>query len=173
MVIDAILKELGIPPDYGADTKMPRFLEPHALVDVGPNIVGRVQRLVPDAADAWERMKQQAQADGVTLLLVSGFRSIDYQAELFKNKLAKGHTIEQILCVNAAPGYSQHHSGCAVDVATTGSRPLTEEFEKTDAFDWLTSNAGSFNFCMPYDRSNAWGIAYEPWHWFYIREQSG
>lgn len=151
---------------------MPRFLEPPALVDVGPNIVGRSQQLVPEAADAWARMKGQAQDDGVTLLLVSGFRSIAYQVELFKKKLEKGQKIDEILCVIAAPGYSQHHSGCAVDLATTGSRPLTEEFEQTDAFDWLTANAGTFNFCMPYDRSNTWGISYEPWHWFFIQEGS-
>ena len=165
MAIDAILEELGIPADYGANTNLPRFPEPLALVEVGPNIVGRPQRLIPEAADAWGRMKEQARGDGVTLLLVSGFRSIEYQAELFRNKLAKGHSIDEILCVNAAPGYSQHHSGCAIDIATTGSRPLMEEFEQTDAFAWLTANAGSFNFCMPYDRSNPWGIAYEPWHW--------
>lgn len=169
---DSILKQLGIPADYGERTRLPRFLEPKSLVDVGPNIVGRGQRLVPEAADAWSQMKQQAKDDGVSLLLVSGFRSIEYQAELFRNKLAKGQKIDDILCVNAAPGYSQHHSGCAVDLATTGSRPLTEEFEQTDAFAWLTANAGTFNFCMPYDRSNSWGIAYEPWHWFFIPEES-
>jgi D-alanyl-D-alanine carboxypeptidase len=171
-VSDSIFKTLGIPADYGAKTCMPRFLEPPTLVDVGPNIVGRTQKLVPEAANAWDQMKQQAHDDGVTLLLVSGFRSIAYQAELIKKKLAKGQSIDEILCVNAAPGYSQHHSGCALDLATTGCRPLTEDFEATEAFEWLTANAGSFNFCMPYDRTNSWGIAYEPWHWFFIQEDT-
>ena len=85
---DSILKQLGIPADYGEKMRLPRFLEPKALVDVGPNIVGRSQKLVPEAADAWSRMKAQALDDGVTLLLVSGFRSVEYQADLFRNKIA-------------------------------------------------------------------------------------
>ena len=106
-----------------------------------------------------------AGADGVRLMLVSGFRSFDYQAELIRNKLAAGQSIQEILGVNAAPGFSQHHSGLAVDVATPGSRPLTEAFESTQAFEWLTENAESFGFQMSYPRDNADGFVYEPWHW--------
>ena len=73
--------------------------------------------------------------------------------------------IEDILRVNTAPGYSEHHTGRAVDIATPGSRPLTEEFEDTDAFRWLTARAVEFGFSMTYPRDNPWGIAYEPWHW--------
>jgi D-alanyl-D-alanine carboxypeptidase len=67
--------------------------------------------------------------------------------------------------VNAAPGHSEHHTGRAVDIATPGSRPLTEEFEQTDAFRWLSSRAVEFGFSLTYPRDNPWGIAYEPWHW--------
>jgi LAS superfamily LD-carboxypeptidase LdcB len=55
--------------------------------------------------------------------------------------------------------------GRAVDVATPGCRPLTEEFELTPAFAWLVDNAGRFGFAMPYGRNNAYGLSYEPWHW--------
>ena len=67
--------------------------------------------------------------------------------------------------MNAAPGYSEHHTGCAVDIATPGSRPLTEEFEDSQAFRWLTDNAGKFGFSMSYPRNNPAGFIYEPWHW--------
>ena len=96
---------------------------------------------------------------------MSGYRSFDYQADLIRNKLDKGQTIEEILEVNAAPGYSQHHTGEAIDIATPGSRPLTEEFESSDAFAWLTKNAENHGFSMTYPRGNAHGIVYEPWHW--------
>jgi D-alanyl-D-alanine carboxypeptidase len=96
---------------------------------------------------------------------VSGFRSIDYQAALIRKKIEAGQRIENILAVNAAPGFSEHHSGMAVDIATPGSRPLTEEFEATDAFRWLQEAAAGFGFSMTYPRENPWGIAYEPWHW--------
>src|SRR5690606_3455655 len=122
-------------------------------------------KLAPPTARAWRQMKQDAAADGVELLLVSGFRSVSYQVELFRKKLASGLDIDSILRVNAAPGYSQHHTGKAVDIATPGSRPLTEEFEDSEAFFWLEHNAARFGFRMPYGRGNAFGFAFEPWHW--------
>ena len=76
-----------------------------------------------------------------------------------------GQRIEDILKVNAAPGYSEHHTGRAVDIATPGSRPLTGEFETTNAFGWLESRAVEFGFSLTYRRDNPWGMAYEPWHW--------
>lgn len=158
-------RELGIPPDYAVGRRLPYFPEARRLVEVGPNLVGRMQRLAPEAAARWREMVAAAEADGVRLLLVSGFRSFDYQGELIRNKLARGEAIGEILRVNAAPGFSQHHTGLAVDVATPGSRPLTEEFEQSEAFGWLAGNAAGFGFSMTYPRDNPWGFIYEPWHW--------
>ena len=128
---------LGIPSDYGQQPFRPQFIDARYLVDVGVDSRGGAQRLAPDAAWAWARMVEAARADGVQLTLVSGFRSIEYQCEIFRRKLAAGITIDAILTVNAAPGFSQHHTGCAVDVGTPGCESLTEEFEDTDAFRWL------------------------------------
>lgn len=157
--------ELGIPEDYGAAGGLPRFEEAGDLVDVGPNLVGREQRLTPLAADRWSAMQADALKAGIRLLLVSGFRSIDYQARLIRKKINAGQAIAEILSVNAAPGFSEHHTGQAIDIATPGSRPLTEDFELTEAFAWLTKNAKTFGFSMTYPRDNPWGFIYEPWHW--------
>jgi len=165
-----IHKELGIPSDYGQSPAMPVFEEPGSLVSVGPNIVGKEQKLTPETAHAWQQMVLAATNDNIVLLVVSGFRAITYQADLFKKKLAAGQTIDKILCVNAAPGYSEHHTGCAIDIATPDSRPLTLEFEGTPAFSWLTNNAANFGFSMSYERDNPWGIDYEPWHWFFSKD---
>ena len=157
--------ELGIPEDYGRNDGPPVFEEALELVEIGPNLVGRVQRLTPAAAGTWEAMVAAAAADGVALMIVSGFRSVGYQAQLIRKKINAGQDIETILKVNAAPGYSEHHTGQAVDIATPGSRPLTEEFETTAAFKWLTENAEAYGFSMSYPRDNPWGFIYEPWHW--------
>jgi D-alanyl-D-alanine carboxypeptidase len=158
-------KELGIPASYGLDTGLPIFVEPNKLVEVGPNLVGRMQRLTPDAARQWQAMVSAADTVGIQLLIVSGFRGVGYQAGLIRNKIETGQAITDILRVNTAPGHSEHHTGQAVDIATPGSRPLTEEFEDTDAFRWLESRAIEFGFSMTYPRDNPWGIAFEPWHW--------
>ncbi len=166
-------QELGIPADYGQDRCLPHYTEATALVDVGPNLVGRMQRLTPDTAARWQQMVEAASRDGVRILIVSGFRSFEYQAQLIRNKLEVGQSIEEILEINAAPGFSQHHTGDSVDIATPGSRPLTEEFEDSDTFAWLGRNAGDFGFSMTYPRDNPFGIIYEPWHWAVEIEETG
>ncbi len=157
--------ELGIPDDYGRASDQPVFYEAIEMVDVGPNLVGRMQRLTPETAEHWQSMVAAAAADEITLLIASGFRSIEYQAALIRKKIEAGQLIADILEVNTAPGFSEHHTGRAVDIATPGSRPLTENFETTDAFRWLQAEAARFGFAMTYPRDNPWGITYEPWHW--------
>jgi len=166
-----LFADLGIPSDYGRNPRRPGYAEATELLDVGPNVVGQMQQLAPDTAAAWQRMRQTAALADIDLLLVSGFRSIRHQAELFRRKLAAGHAIEAILKVNAAPGFSEHHTGRAVDIATPGSRPLTVEFEKSAAFAWLEAHAASFGFTMPYGRDNTRGFDYEPWHWSQLGPQ--
>jgi D-alanyl-D-alanine carboxypeptidase len=166
-----LFADLRIPSDYGRNPRRPKFREAAALEDVEPNVVGTMQRLVPDTAAAWRNMKRGAAGDGIQLLLVSGFRSIRHQAEIIRRKLAAGQSIDAILAVNAAPGFSEHHTGRAVDVATPGTRPLTEEFEGSPAFQWLQANAASFGFRMPYGRGNRFGFIYEPWHWSQVDVQ--
>ena len=158
-------EELGIPADYGDDRTRPTFDEALELVEVGPNLVGRMQRLTPATAASWQAMVKDAAGDGIQLMIVSGYRSIDYQARLIRKKINAGQSVSEILAVNAAPGHSEHHTGRAIDIATPGSRPLTEEFEQTEAFKWLTNRAAEYGFSMTYPRDNAGGFIYEPWHW--------
>ena len=98
--------------------------------------------------------------------IVSAFRSVERQTEIVLRKLEEGLTLDEILCVSAPPGYSEHHTGRAIDVNAQGL-PLTAEFEKTTAFQWLVMNAARFGFVMSYPRLNKFGYVYEPWHWYF------
>ncbi len=103
---------------------------------------------------------------GVIIKIVSAFRSVDRQAEIIRAKLAEGLSLDAVLCVSAPPGYSEHHSGRAIDVTTDeGAAPLEPEFEKTRAFRWLSKNAGQFGFALSFPADNPYGYDYEPWHW--------
>lgn len=159
------LAELGVPASFARDRGMPLQEEATDLVSVGPDIHGRERQLTLGAADGWAALRAAAQSDGVILQLVSAFRSVEYQRGIFDRKIAAGEPLEQILKVNAPPGYSEHHTGRALDLTTPGCAPLTEPFEATTAFGWLVRNAGRFGFTMTYPRDNPFGIAYEPWHW--------
>jgi D-alanyl-D-alanine carboxypeptidase len=157
--------ELGIPDDYDLGGIKPSFEEAVELVEVGPNLVGRMQRLTPETAASWQEMLTAARDDGIVLMIVSGFRDFEYQASLIRKKINAGQSLREILEVNAAPGFSEHHTGRAVDIASPGSRPLTEEFDSSDAFAWLQQHAAKHGFSMTYPRDNPQGFIYEPWHW--------
>jgi D-alanyl-D-alanine carboxypeptidase len=126
---------------------------------------GREWLLVPPAAAAWRTMKDAASRDGVNIFLASAFRSVERQAEIVRRKLGQGEPIEQILSVLAPPGFSEHHTGRAVDIATPGCPPVEIEFEDTEAFRWLSGNAERFGFRLSFPRDNPFGYQYEPWHW--------
>ncbi|MFT3792182.1 MAG: D-alanyl-D-alanine carboxypeptidase family protein [Rudaea sp.] len=156
----------GIPRDYASARGLTSVREPQQLAGIGGrDALGYAQRLIPAAARAWARMRAAAARDGVELRAVSTFRSVEVQAAIVRAKLARGQPIDAILRVNAAPGYSEHHSGRAIDIATSGYAPVEEEFERSRAFAWLTRNAGAYGFGMSYPRDNPHALAYEPWHW--------
>lgn len=125
-------------------------------------------RLVAPASEAWSLLQEAALQAGVALLPISGFRSVEYQAGLFRRKLAAGKSLEEILAVNAPPGFSEHHSGRALDLATPHSPPLEETFAETVAFEWLKRNAETFGFHLSYPRGNPAGFVFEPWHWCWV-----
>jgi D-alanyl-D-alanine carboxypeptidase len=158
---------LAIPADYAAKRRLAPQVEATELVAIASGTAGREIRLTPDAASAWKRMRDFASAEGITLLAVSGFRSIARQSEIIERKLEAGETLESILKGIAAPGYSEHHTGRAIDLAVPGEPPLTEAFAKTKAFRWLQGHAADFGFRLSYPKNNAHGFIFEPWHWFF------
>jgi D-alanyl-D-alanine carboxypeptidase len=154
-----------VPRDHGRARGLPRVREPKTLAFIGHDTQGRAQWLAPRAARAWLRMCEDAAREGVTLQVVSAFRGVEYQLGIVRRKLERGQSIDDILRVSAAPGYSEHHSGRALDLTTPGFTALEEEFERSAAFAWLSTNAQRYHFHMSYPRGNPHGISYEPWHW--------
>lgn len=126
---------------------------------------GRKHLLIPAAAQAWRKLKATALADGVTVYVVSAFRGIDRQAEIIRQKLEAGETIENILTYCAPPGFSEHHTGRAIDLSTPDCRALDVAFDQTAAYKWLHQHAGEFGYTLSYPPGNPWGYQYEPWHW--------
>ena len=159
--------ELGIDDSYANTCNMPLCQVPAKLVEAGIDIYGRPQLLTLETRESWKKMCRRAALDGVSIQLVSGFRDLDYQAGIIRRKLNRGQSLGEILTINAAPGFSEHHTGRAIDLTSPGERALDEEFEETLAFKWLARNAINFGFKLSYPRNNLAGIAYEPWHWCY------
>ena len=163
--LKTIANELGISEALLNAKNLCAYQEAMDLEVVSTDGHGRSYLLTPEAAAAWRHLSQSAAVDGVTLTLVSAFRSIDRQADIIRRKLDAGVGIEDILTVLAPPGYSEHHTGRAVDISTPGTAPATLAFEQTAAFDWLNTNAQHFGFYLSFPLGNPYGYQYEPWHW--------
>jgi zinc D-Ala-D-Ala carboxypeptidase len=153
---------------YAAASGLAAITEPVQLEYAGRDAFKRPLWLDYDAGKAWARLQRQARQDGVALLAISGYRSAHYQMGIFRRKLARGSSLADILQVNAAPGFSEHHSGRAIDIGTPGQAPAEESFEHTAAYAWLVAHAEQFGFRLSYPRGNSHGISYEPWHWYWI-----
>jgi zinc D-Ala-D-Ala carboxypeptidase len=160
--------ELGIPASYASTSGLALYAEAAEadLVAIASTRATREIRLIRSAAEAWQRLRDTAtQEASVTLRPLSGFRSVARQTEIIRAKLAAGRSIDAILAVNTAPGYSEHHTGRALDIGTINSPDFEECFAETPAFTWLIQHANSFGFTLSYPPNNKHGIAYEPWHW--------
>lgn len=160
-------EKLGIPADYPSVRGLPVQREATRLVFVARAADdGKIVRLTPRAAVAWRRMREAAAADGVTLLPLSGFRSVARQTKLVRRKLRAGTPIADILRYIAAPGCSEHHTGRAIDIGSPDEKAHIEaSFDRTKEYRWLRKHAAHFGFSLSYPKDNPHRIGYEPWHW--------
>ena len=92
----------------------PQYIEQQDLIVIKDE--GRSFQLHPDAFVAWKKMKDAAITDGISLYIVSAFRSFERQSEIIEKKRMKGIPEEDIFKVSAPPGFSEHHTGRAVDI---------------------------------------------------------
>jgi len=90
------------------------------LVNTELDVFGRQPQLEVATFAAWQTMQAAAIKDDIVLQIISAYRSFDYQKQMFIRKMARGDSLSAILQVNAAPGYSEHHSGRAVDIGCPG-----------------------------------------------------
>jgi D-alanyl-D-alanine carboxypeptidase len=138
-------------------------VKPSELVAISPGL--ELQR---DAADALVAMRSAAAADGVDLVVLSGYRSIALQKHLFFDVGSeRNQSAEQRARVSAPPGFSEHSTGYALDIGD-GRSPgtnLSQSFEATAAFAWLVQNANRYHFNLSFPAGNPQGVNYEPWHW--------
>ena len=126
-----------------------------------------------------------AQADGIHLTIISGYRTLERSQVLYDNKVAEYIAMgydEASARVEAAkwvapPGTSEHHTGLAMDIVSsdyyTKYSDLVEEFADDPEAIWLKENCARFGFILryPQDKVEITGINFEPWHFRYVGEE--
>jgi D-alanyl-D-alanine carboxypeptidase len=104
------------------------------VANLDPALRGALGEAAADAAD-----------DGVELVVDSGWRSPEYQAQLLREAVSKYGSEEEAARWVATPETSAHVSGDAVDIGPS------------DATAWLSEHGGEYGLCQVY--------ANEPWHY--------
>jgi LAS superfamily LD-carboxypeptidase LdcB len=118
--------------------------------------------ILPETRRALISMAEEAGKSGVLLIADSGFRSVSYQKRIIRSRMEDGETVEKILMFVAPPGYSEHHTGRAVDFCPSEAR-----FAHTEAYRWLKQNAADFGFFETYPEISTGAIPWESSHWYY------
>lgn len=159
------------PPDHLLNHRRYAEANPTDLVPLNPSSQLKLQR---PAQIAVNQMIAQAKSEGVQLGIASAFRSIEDQNHLFFDvKAERGENSKTRAEVSAPPGYSEHHTGYAIDFIDE-SRPSTHtetSFETTPAYQWLKQNAPAYNFEISFPKDPDSRVSYEPWHWRYVGDQ--
>ena len=129
-------------------------------------------------ADSMIKMLADGKTAGVNISVISAYRSIDYQKNLLdkdtKKYQAQGLSYDEAYkkatSAVAIPGQSEHNAGLSADLLESGNYTLTENFDQTPEFKWLSANADKYGFILRYPKGKETitGIEYEPWHYRYV-----
>ena len=125
---------------------------------------GKQYLLAGVAYEKYVEMSDAAKKDGLSMRVISAYRTEDYQRNLYNNKV---RTTGKVNADNysARPGSSEHQTGLAVDISSTKGT-----FEYTPEFKWLQKHAHEYGYILRYPKDKEWitGYSYEPWHYRYV-----
>lgn len=120
------------------------------------------------AADL-NNMIDVAKQQGITLRVISGFRSYDYQANLYNSYVVNDGQANADT-YSARPGHSEHQTGFAVDLGGAHGCDVQQCFGDTSEGIWVGQHAAEFGFIVRYTEANRAITGYdaEPWHLRYV-----
>lgn len=142
--------------------------EPENITDISLSYSYSGNKVAKVANDAYIEMAKSAKEEGIVLLANSTYRTYSRQDEIYKEfYYSKGISYADSYAARA--GYSEHQTGLALDIFTSGTS-TTSNFEESDAFTWLQENAHKYGFILRYpkDKEYLTGYNYESWHYRYL-----
>ena len=125
--------------------------------------------LVKDAHDAYVELYNAAKNDGMNLIVTTSYRNYGFQSTLYYNYVNRDGQ-ESADTYSARPGYSEHHTGLAVDLSTPSLTNAFTEFIYTDEYKWMQNNCYKYGFIQRYTDENQYITGYQPeaWHYRYV-----
>lgn len=159
--------ELGYKPGLEVDLSQFAPIKNPSYV---PQVVG----------EAFGKMVNDMKAQGIDdLYIANAYRSVEFQTSLFNNEvnnqmatygMSEDEAKVAAATMVAMPGTSEHQTGLAIDLATTGDTELSEGFENTNAGKFIKEKGYQYGFIIRYpkNKQKSTGVIYEPWHIRYV-----
>ena len=137
---------------------------PNNLIEINGLLINK------EAYEAFSEMKKAINKENMNIRIISAYRSYNYQENLYNNYLKKENK-EIVDTYSARAGYSEHHTGLAIDI----DNEILDfnKFYLTKEFIWMNDNAYKYGFILRYpkDKENITGYTYEPWHYRYVGKE--
>jgi len=134
------------------------------------------------AIDQLNAMLSAMRAQGLSPVVCSAYRTVEYQRTLFNNQverqMTKGLSREQAEIEArksvAYPGTSEHNLGLAADIVSINYQLLNDAQADTPEMKWLFEHCHEYGFILRYpkDKTDITGIIYEPWHFRYVGKET-
>ncbi len=147
--------------------KLAEDYKPDDLVEVESNYGRGYLRI--EAYEAYKKMQDDAEKEGLSMYITSPYRSYDTQYRLYNYYLSIDPQ-EVVDTYSARPGNSEHQLGLAIDILKAGYD--FDNFYQTKEAEWLKENAYKYGFIFRYpeDKVDITGYKFEPWHYRYVGE---
>lgn len=161
-------KEHALPEDYEPkDLVVPDVRFP--FIEDDPK-----KQLRKEAAEALEKLFDEADKAGHELFAQSGYRSYERQEAIYAANVAEDGE-EAANQYSARPGESEHQTGLVMDITSASvDFLLVQEFGDTPEGQWVAEHAHEFGFIVRYDqgKEDITGYQYEPWHLRYVGKEA-
>jgi LAS superfamily LD-carboxypeptidase LdcB len=150
------------------------------------NLVGETHKLQKEVFEAFTEMQKEALKEGISIQIVSAYRSFNRQNEIWNKKytayISEGYlpqqAIEKIIEYSTIPGTSRHHWGTDIDIIDSLQKApekllIEKNYNKGGVYSnlkiWMDNNAEKFGFYLVYDDNHLRkGFKYEPWHYSFL-----
>lgn len=142
------------------------------LVFLPKQFTNKPEKVHKETYQALMDMIFAAQSDGITLTVVSAFRSYDRQKQIWERKWGNSHEDDtekamEILKWSSFPGTSRHHWGTDIDFNSVNP-DYWQTAQGKQIYSWLRDNAHLFGFCQTFGANRNKGYHEEEWHWSHI-----
>lgn len=124
-------------------------------------------KLRKEAYQAYKKMQDEANKEGLSFYIASAFRSYETQDRIYNSYLLIDPK-EEVDIYSARPGSSEHQLGLAVDILKAGYD--FDTFFMAPEAKWLSENSYKYGFILRYPEEKVaiTGYKYEPWHFRYL-----